>query len=148
MTLENIHYSTDKRDLKGLETTGFFAGWPEKPSEEVLRKSIEGATYVVLAIDAHKNKLIGYITALSDGVLAAYIPFLEVEASYQGRGIGATLVKKMIGQVGHLYMVDLICDKEIAGFYQSTETGFESWHGMIRRNYRNQSGHDTDRGRA
>jgi hypothetical protein len=35
-------------------------------------------------------------------------------------------------------MIDLVCDKEIAGFYK--EAGFESDHAMIKRNYVNQSG--------
>lgn len=133
-----ITYSTRKEDLANLEAINFFEGWPNKPSEEVLRKSIENASYVVLAIDASQNKLVGYITALSDGVLSAYIPFLEVEKSYQKRGIGILLVKKMIEQLGDLYMIDLVCDKKLAGFY--SETGFRSWHAMIRRNYANQSG--------
>jgi ribosomal protein S18 acetylase RimI-like enzyme len=104
----------------------------------MLRASIENADYAVLAIDTSCNKLVGYITALSDGVLSAYIPFLEVEKGYQGQGVGTTLVKKMVGQLDHLYMIDLVCDKELAGFY--SEAGFKSWHAMIRRNYANQSG--------
>lgn len=133
-----IIYSTKKEDIVNLKAINFFEGWPNKPSEEVLRKSIENASCVVLAIDASQNKLVGYITALSDGVLSAYIPFLEVEKSYRKQGIGTLLVKKMIEQLGRLYMIDLVCDKELAGFY--SETGFRSWHAMIRRNYTNQSG--------
>lgn len=134
----NIVYSTEKADLTGLETTGFFEGWPNKPIYNVLRKSIENADYIVLAIDTEKRKLAGYITALSDDVLAAYIPFLEVEKGYQHKGIGHALVSKLLEQLSHLYMIDLVCDKEIAGFYK--EAGFESWHAMIKRNYSNQCG--------
>lgn len=134
----NIIYSINKADLSGLETIGFFEGWPTKPSEEVLKRSIENADFRVLAIDAEKQKLVGYITALTDNVLAAYIPFLEVEKSYQHKGIGKTLVKEMLKQLEHLYVIDLVCDKELAGFY--AEAGFESWHAMIKRNYANQRG--------
>jgi len=81
---------------------------------------------------------VGYITALSDRVLAAYIPFLEVEKSYRHQGIGHALVAKMLDQLGHLYMIDLVCDKDVAGFYE--EAGLESWHAMIKRNYANQRG--------
>lgn len=133
-----IAYSSKKEDVVGLEITNFFDGWPEKPSEEVLRKSIINADYVVLAIDRSQNRLVGYITALTDNVLSAYIPFLEVEKSYQEQGIGKTLVNKILEQLTHLYMIDLVCDEEIAGFYK--EAGFQSWHAMIRRNYENQSG--------
>lgn len=142
----NIIYSTNKADLPGLESSGFFEGWPGKPSEEVLRKSIENADYCVLAIDSEKKKLVGYITALTDNVLAAYIPFLEVEESYQHKGIGKTLVKEMLKQLEHLYMIDLVCDKELAGFY--AEADFESWHAMIKRNYQNQRGASTQEGQA
>lgn len=134
----DITYSTDKTDLAGLEVTGFFEGWPNKPDKNVLWKSIENADYIVLAIDAEKNKLAGYITALSDDVLAAYIPFLEVEKNYQHKGIGHMLVSKLLEQLNHLYMIDLVCDKELASFY--SEAGFESWQAMIKRNYANQSG--------
>lgn len=136
--IKNIIYSTKKEDTEDLEVTGFFEGWPNKPSGEVLKASIENAGYVVLAIDTENNKLVGYITALTDRVLSAYIPFLEVEKSYQKQGIGMTLVKKMLEQLNHLYMIDLVCDKELADFY--SEAGFESWHAMIKRNYANQSG--------
>jgi ribosomal protein S18 acetylase RimI-like enzyme len=134
----NVTYSMNKQDLAGLEMTNFFADWPEKPSEKILRKSIQNADFVVLAIDSENKKLVGYITALSDHVLSAYIPFLEVEKNYQRKGIGKTLVRKMIEQLDHLYMIDLICDKELAGFYE--EAGLESWHAMIRRNYTMQTG--------
>ena len=85
-----------------------------------------------------KKKLAGYITALSDGVLAAYIPFLEVEKTYKHNGVGHTLISKMLEQLNHLYVIDLVCDKELAGFYIGA--GFKPRHAMIKRNYANQSG--------
>ncbi len=138
MTTKNIIYSIKKEDINGLKIRGFFEGWSNKPSCEVLRASIKNANYIVLAIDTDNNKLAGYITAITDGVLSAYIPFLEVECSYQKQKIGTTLVKKMLEQINHLYMIDLVCDKELASFYR--KVGFESWHAMIKRNYSNQSG--------
>lgn len=133
-----IRYSTNKKDLENLEIKGFFEGWPEKPNEDVLKKSIENSGVVVLAVDDEKKKLIGYITALTDGVLSAYIPFLEVQKNYQKQGIGHELVKRMTNELKDLYMIDLVCDKELADFY--SEAGFVSWNAMIKRNYANQSG--------
>jgi GNAT superfamily N-acetyltransferase len=70
--------------------------------------------------------------------LSAHIPFLEVIPSYQKQGIGHELVNCMLSQLEHLYMIDLVCDKEMAGFYG--EAGLVSWHAMIKRNYVNQRG--------
>ena len=134
----NIVYSTDKNDIENLTVGNFFVGWPNKPSIEILKQSIERADYAVLAIDTEKNTLAGYITAITDHTLSAYIPFLEVEEAYQKQGIGHKLVTKMLEQLQHLYMIDLVCVKELADFY--SEAGFQSWHAMIKRNYVNQSG--------
>lgn len=128
-----IRYSTNAEDIVDLEVSGFFEGWASKPSEDMLRKSVRNADYTVLAIDDERKRLAGYITALSDGVLSAYIPFLEVEKTYQKQGIGHELVRKMSERLGHLYMVDLVCDTELAGFYE--RSGFKPYHAMIRRDY-------------
>lgn len=138
----NITYTNDKVVLQNLTTHGFFVGWPQAPNKSVLRASIANASYVTLAVDENSQKLIGYITALSDGVLSAYIPFLEVLPEYQEQGIGSELVERMLEQIGHLYMVDVVCDKEIAGFYE--KAGFVSYHAMIKRNYDNQKGVERD----
>ncbi len=133
-----IIYSTDKTLVDTLVISDFFQGWPNPPSLEVLVASIKNASYAVLAIDDSCNQLAGYITAVSDRVLSAYIPFLEVVPSYQNQGIGHELVNKMLKQLEHLYMIDLVCDTELAGFY--AEAGLVSWHAMIKRHYANQRG--------
>ncbi len=131
--MKSIIYSNNKEAVNDLELGVFFEDWPKKPKNEMLKKSILGATHCVLAIDKSRSRLIGYITAVSDGVLSAYIPFLEVEPEYRNKGIGVTLTRKMITQLSDLYMIDLVCDKELADFYSQAE--FKSWHAMIRRNY-------------
>ena len=78
------------------------------------------------------------ITAISDGVLAAYIPHLEVLPAYQGQGIGTELVRRMFDQLDHIYMIDLICDADVQPFYE--RVGMIRYTGMIRRNYEHQSG--------
>ena len=129
-----ITYSIHKEEAHSVISTDFFQGWPNPPSNQMLLQSILNADYVVLAIDQDRNRLVGYITAISDNVLSAYIPFLEVIPSYQKQGIGHELVKRILEQLAHFYMIDLVCDKELAGFYE--EFGLVSWHAMIRRNYK------------
>jgi len=115
---------------------GFFVGWPNPPSPETHFRVLQGSAYVVLALDA--DQVVGYITAISDGVLAAYIPHLEVLPTYQGQGIGSELVRQMFDQLQHLYMIDLICDPDVQPFYD--RLGMTRYTGMIKRNYDRQSG--------
>lgn len=130
-----IIYSTEKTSIRSYEVGQFYADWKQKPNKETFLQSIEKADYAVLAIDEEKNKIIGYITAITDHVLSAYIPFLEVDKSYQKQGIGTLLLQKILEQIGDLYMIDLIADKDKASFYE--KAGLKSWNAMIKRNYGN-----------
>lgn len=129
-TLDNISES----DL----AEGFFEGWPNPPSYPNFIRLLHGSSHVVLAVDEASGKVVGFINALSDGVLSAYIPLLEVIPMYQGNGIGQELVRRMLEQLNGHYMVDLMCDAELGGFYE--KIGMRPSGGMILRNYKNQSG--------
>ncbi|MCD8510521.1 MAG: GNAT family N-acetyltransferase [Bacillus sp. (in: Bacteria)] len=115
---------------------GFFVGWPNPPSPEKHLVLLINSHKVVLAID--ENKVVGFITAISDGVLAAYIPFLEVLPEYQNQGIGKELVKRMITELNGIYMIDLLCDKELQPYYE--KVGLHKATGMLLRNYQSQGG--------
>lgn len=65
------------------QLTGFFEGWPSPPSEERHLALLRGSSHVVLAW--HAEEIVGFVTAISDGVLAAYIPLLEVRPGWRGR---------------------------------------------------------------
>jgi len=117
---------------------GFFVGWPNPPSPEVHLNVLLHSDAVVLALDEESGQVVGYITAITDHVLAAYIPHLEVLPSYQGAGIGRALVERMLEKLGDLYMIDLVCDPDVVAFYE--RLGFRKNNGMFIRNYQNQSG--------
>lgn len=130
-----------QQSLEGVTTTqlqGFFVGWPQPPSPTTHRRLLQGSQHIVLAVDEATEHVVGFITALSDGVLSAYIPHLEVLPAYQGRGIGSALVQQMLAQLRELYMIDLICDPELQPFYE--RLGMRPWSGMVVRNYDRQSG--------
>ncbi|WP_128101039.1 GNAT family N-acetyltransferase [Paenibacillus sp. DCT19] len=116
----------------------FFDGWPNPPSLATFMKLLEQSYAVELAIDEESNQVVGFIQAISDGVLSAYIPLLEVVPSYQGKGIGASLLERMLHRLQHLYMIDLLCDVEMQNFYE--KQGMIKASGMLMRNYSNQSG--------
>jgi ribosomal protein S18 acetylase RimI-like enzyme len=124
------------KDFEGLITEGFFVGWPNPPSSETLKKILINSQHYVLAIE--NDKLVGFINAISDKTLSAYIPLLEVLPEYKGRGIGSELVSRMEKELSHYYMVDISCDDNIVPFYE--KHGFRRNNSMYIRNYDKQSG--------
>ncbi|MBM7663154.1 ribosomal protein S18 acetylase RimI-like enzyme [Bacillus mesophilus] len=93
---------------------------------------------VILAIDETTLQVVGFITAISDGVLSAYIPLLEVLPAYKNQGVGQELTKRMLQELQNLYMIDLICDENLQSYYEKLE--MKKAHGMIFRNYDKQAG--------
>jgi ribosomal protein S18 acetylase RimI-like enzyme len=115
---------------------GFFVGWPNPPSAETHFEILRNSALMVLArID--DGTVVGYITAISDGISCAYIPHLEVLPTYQGQGIGTELVRHMVDRLRHLYMVDLVCDPTVQPFYE--RLGMRPVVGMVLRNYDRQA---------
>ncbi len=70
-----------------------------------------------LALDG--DRVIGFATAISDGVMSAFIPLLEVLPEYQHQGIGAELIRRLLDQLDDLYMIDLCCDADLEPFYST-----------------------------
>lgn len=119
---------------------GFFVGWPNPPTPATHLRILQRSAHVVLAVDeeAPGAPVVGFINALSDGVLAATIPLLEVLPACQGRGIGSALVRRMIEVLQPIYMIDLLCDRTLVPFYQ--RLGMQAVSGMVIRNYATQAG--------
>jgi ribosomal protein S18 acetylase RimI-like enzyme len=116
---------------------GFFEGWPNPPQPDAHLRILHGSYAVVLAIDESSSHVVGFITAISDGVSSAYIPHLEVLRAYRGEGVGSELVKRMLARLNHLYMIDLICDDDVKPFY--ARLGLRPVGGMVIRNYDRQA---------
>jgi len=116
---------------------GFFVGWPNPPSPDAHLRILHGSAHVVLALDDATNNVVGFITAISDGVSCAYIPHLEVLPQYQGNGIGSELMRRMLDRLRDLYMIDLLCDSHVQPFYE--RLGMRRAQGMLLRNYERQS---------
>lgn len=131
-------YTSSLNGISSDMLTGFFVDWPNPPSPETHMKLLENSFKVILAIDEKKGKAAGFITAISDNVLSAYIPLLEVLPEYQNQGIGKELVNRMLEELNGLYMIDLLCDGYLAPFYE--KAGMSKAGGMVIRNYEKQSG--------
>ena len=133
-----IEYTTDiTRITEDMLQGGFFAGWPNPPSAQAHLRILKGAYVAWVAIDTASNKVVGFINAVSDGVLSAYIPLLEVLPEYQKQGIGKELVSRMLGSLKDLYMVDLLCDEDMQDYYAKFE--MRKATGSFIRNYNRQN---------
>lgn len=126
-----IHYTHALDDIETRHLNGFFVGWPHPPSPETHLRLLSSSDYVVLAIDVERGQVVGFVTALTDGVLSGFIPLLEVLPAYQGKGIGQALMSRMLDQLGHLPNVDLLCDPDVAPFYE--RFGMKPVGGMVLR---------------
>jgi ribosomal protein S18 acetylase RimI-like enzyme len=114
-------------DLAG----GFWVGWATPPSPAMHLAMLRGSEAIVLAIDEVTGQVVGFVNAVGDGVLAAYVPCLEVLPAWQRRGIGSELVRRLLAGLSPRYMVDLVCDEDVEPFYQ--RLGFVPYRAMIRR---------------
>ncbi|MBM7578726.1 ribosomal protein S18 acetylase RimI-like enzyme [Jeotgalibacillus terrae] len=132
----NFYYDTNGITPNMLE--GFFDGWPDPPSPQKHLELLAKSSHIVVATDDAKQQVIGFITAISDGVLSAYIPLLEVLPAYKHEGVGSELVRLMLEQLKDFYMVDLCCDDELVPYYE--RFGMHKTNGMIVRHYTKQSG--------
>ena len=127
-----IAYETDVSGVRAEDLIGFFVGWPTAPSPDRHLALLHGSDYVVVARDSETGRVVGFVSAHSDGVLSAYIPLLEVLPTYQSRGIGTELVRRLLELLEGLYMIDLACDEDLVPFYE--RFGMERWVGMGLRN--------------
>ncbi len=133
-----MRYVDSPESIASHQLQGFFVGWPNPPAPEKHRELLEKSDVCLLAIDETTTMVVGFITAITDHVLSAYIPLLEVLPSYQEQGIGTELVRRMLEKLNSIYMVDLLCDPDLQPFY--ARAGMQPASGMLLRNYRQQSG--------
>jgi predicted N-acetyltransferase YhbS len=124
-----ITYQAGVDGVSAADLAGFFVGWPSPPSPDRRLDLLRGSSHVVVARDG--ERVVGFVTALSDGVLMAYVPLLEVLPEYQHAGVGTALVDRVLDDLGELYGVDVCCDDDVVPFY--ARFGFQRVNGMVLR---------------
>ena len=80
----------------------------------------------VLSVYDDAAELVGLMTAVSDGGMNVYFPYLLVHPKMQHREIGRTLVKMMLYRYRDHYRKILVCPDNRVRFYQST--GWQNAH--------------------
>jgi ribosomal protein S18 acetylase RimI-like enzyme len=130
-----IRYQHTLENIAPEHLEGFFVGWLTAPTPAKHLEILRGSSHVCLALEG--ERVVGFITAISDGVLAAYIPLLEVLPEFQSQGIGRELVRQMLEVLSNFYMIDVLCDENLQAFY--AKSGMLEAQGMLIRNYKRQS---------
>ncbi len=136
--VDMIEYVSSLEGISEHNLHGFFVGWPNPPDESTFFKILENSDEIVLAVETSGGQVVGFITAITDKTLMAFIPLLEVLPTYKERGIGGELVERMLGRLSGFYGIDLLCDRELQNYYK--RFGMQPATGMVLRNYQNQSG--------
>jgi ribosomal protein S18 acetylase RimI-like enzyme len=134
----NIEYLTSADGITDDQLIGFFERWPNPPSRATHLRLLKGSYRVVLARESGSDRVIGFVTAISDGVLSAYIPLLEVLPEYRIHGVGRELLARMLELLKGFYMVDLVCDDRHRDGYASF--GMRAGLAMTIRRFDRQSG--------
>ena len=128
-----IIYYDNEYDITEKQLEGFFVGWKRPLTVEQHRKLLYGSTHFIVAVDNETNRVIGYVTALSDNVCSSFIPLIEVLPSYQGKGIGTRLMEEILTRLSDITNVDLTCDIELQPFYERFK--MLKSNGMVLRKY-------------
>ena len=113
-----IYYTDNVAAVREDMLYGFFVGWPRRPSAGQHLDVLRGSYRSVVAIDDVGDRVVGFVNMLSDGVLTAFIPWLEVLPGYQGQGIGAELTRRILDGTDRFYSVDLVCDAPLVPYYE------------------------------
>jgi ribosomal protein S18 acetylase RimI-like enzyme len=109
-----------------VDVADFFEGWPRPPSAEVFREALRGSYATEFALSG--GRVVGFVNAISDGVAAGFIPWLEVVPRLRGRGVGTTLMRRILHSLRHLYSIDLLCDPPLIAYYR--RFGLDEMPGM------------------
>lgn len=128
-----IQYSDSAANLTPDMLQGFFVGWRKPHTPDVHLQILQRSQFVELALDPETNRVVGFCSAISDGIQAAFISVLEVLPEYQGQGIGSELMRRMLKRLEHIPAVDLMCSPEVQAFYK--RLGMSPSVGMVVRNY-------------
>jgi len=111
-----------KKQLKELFLS---VEWPSGNHPKKLKKAMKNSDTVISAW--YNGELVGLMSAVSDGAMNVFFPYLLVKPSYQGFGIGKMLVTKMLEKYENYYRKGLNCYTDKLLFYN--KFGFETENG-------------------
>ena len=98
-TLHRLRFSTSKRiDPKQVKALFRAGGWKEdlaRYSSAQIQKFMRNSHLVLSAWD--QKQLVGFATAVSDGVLCGLLENLIIHPDYRNRGLGTRMLRELAG---------------------------------------------------
>ena len=123
-----IDYREDKDiDAGNLQALFTSVNWESGKYPQQLQSAIARSDYVVTAWNG--DRLVGLMSALSDGFMTAYFPYLVVHPDYQKRGIGTAIVQKVLENYRSCGRKVLIAYDHAVPFYE--KCGFDVGEGKL-----------------
>ena len=126
-----ITYIENIEGIHPKQLEGFLVHWDFVPPQDTLLQVLRGSSHILIALDSETGNVLGYITALSDGVSCGYISYLEVRAAHRNKGIGTQLVRRMLAKLQSLYGIYLGCAPALQQYYE--KLGFQKMTAMSKR---------------
>jgi GNAT superfamily N-acetyltransferase len=90
-------------------------GWSRPGSEEDIAEVLEAGP-AVGAWDG--DRLVGFVRALSDGHLAAYVEDVMVHQDYRRDGVGGQIMARLLKEIGQVANLNLFCELPVVQFYE------------------------------
>ena len=82
--MATIRYTSSLEEITAQDLNGFFKGWPNPPDEQTHLALLKRSDEVILAVGNQRNRVVGFITAITDGILITFIPLLDNIAGISG----------------------------------------------------------------
>jgi GNAT superfamily N-acetyltransferase len=112
-----MRFSSD-RNVSGSDLVDLFASleWSSAKYPEKLERAVAQSHSVRTLWDG--DLLVGLVTAVSDGALCVYFPYVAIRPEYQGKGWGRALLAEALAPYEGFHHAALISYGDKAGFYQ------------------------------
>ncbi|HYW22482.1 MAG TPA: GNAT family N-acetyltransferase [Nodularia sp. (in: cyanobacteria)] len=127
MIFAEIEYQ-DKAELTSEQVINLYSqcGWSSADKPEQLLLALTNSHTVISAWD--QNLLIGLGNAISDGALVVYYSHLLVLPSYQKKGIGREIIKRLQSHYINFHQQILLSIDNAVPFYE--KVGFQHSQGV------------------
>lgn len=102
-------------------------GWRQHLYPARVARALAASTRVVTAWDG--DRLVGMVRLVSDGEFCVYLPEILLYPEYQGSGIGAELMKRILAGYDHVQTIALLSDGGNEPFYE--RFGFQVVNGKL-----------------